>query len=294
LAVLLALAPTWLALAWFISKAQWFWTHKPDLQFGWLVLLLSAFVLWDQWEKRPEPAFRIQPASIIFALAGCGMLFLVQVYHAAYGMMAALLMALCIGVFALAAANIHYIYGWSGIRFFAFPILFLAIALPLPSFIYGPIVNGLQHKVATMNVEILNVLGIPAQRLGSLIQLPNGTVGVDEACSGIRSLQSTIMATLFIGYLTLKSRWLQAALFGGGVLLALVGNLFRSLYLSLTANAKGVDAIKEHDAAGWSIFLFTAGGVALLAWLFGKFEKWLERHSKQPQPTGAIQEPTNA
>src|SRR5688572_26433163 len=138
------------------------------------------------------------------------------------------------------------------------------------------------------------MMGIPAQRAGSLIHLPNGSVGVDEACSGIRSLQSTIMATLFIGYLTLKSRGLQVALFGGGILLALAGNLIRSLYLSLTANAKGVDAIKEHDAAGWSVFLFTAGGVALLAWLFAKFEKWLERQPGERLDPKAIQEASKA
>ena len=284
----------WLALAWFVSKAQWFWRHKPDLQFGWLVLLLSAFVIWDQWAQRPERVFHTRWPSVLFGLLGCGMLFLVQIYQAAYGMMAALLVALCAGVFAVAAANLHYVYAWKGVRFFAFPILFLAVALPLPSFVHGPVVNGLQHKVATMNVEILNILGVPAQRLGSLIQLPNGTVGVDEACSGIRSLQSTVMATLFIGYLTLKNRGFQVALFAGGVLLAVIGNVVRSLYLSLTANAKGVEAIKDHDAAGWSVFLFTAAGVALLAWLFAKLEKWLERQAKEsPQPE-AIQQATKA
>jgi exosortase len=275
--VLLALAPAWLALAWFVSKAQWFWRHKPDLQFGWIVLLLSVFLIWDQWHKRPIPIFRLRWESIFFGLIGCGLLFVVQVYHAAYGMMPALLMGLCLAVYGVAAANIHYVFGWKGLRFFAFPILFLAIALPMPSFIYGAVVNGLQHQVATINVEILNILGIPARRIGSLIQLPNGTVGVDEACSGIRSLQSTIMATLFIGYLMLKSRFLQVALFTCGILLAVLGNVIRSLYLSLTANAKGVEAIAQvHDTAGWSILLFTAGGVTLAAWLFARLEKSLQ------------------
>jgi exosortase len=293
--VLLALSPTWLALAWLVSKAQWFWSHKPDLQFGWIVLLLSAFLLWDQWHKRPVATFRVGWPSVFFGLIGCGMLFLVQIYHAAYGMMPALLAALCAAVYAVAAANIHYVYGWKGVRFFAFPILFLAIAMPLPTFIYGPVVNGLQHKVASANVEILNILGIPAERVGSVIQLPNGTVGVDEACSGIRSLQSTIMATLFIGYLMLKSRFLQVALLTCGILLAVFGNLVRSLYLSLTANAKGVAAIAQvHDTAGWSILLFTAVGVGLLAWAFGKAEKWLAQQPSEPAKTPVVQDPTGA
>lgn len=286
--MLLAMVPAWLAFAWLVSKAQWYWTHKPDLNFGWIVLLLSVFLIWDQWAKRPNPSFRLQWPAILFGAAGCGVLFLVQIYQAAYGMMPALMMGLCVGVYAIAAANIHYVYGWAGVRFFAFPLLFLLVAMPLPTFIYAPVVNGLQHKVASANVEILNLLGIPAQRLGSVIQLPNGVVGVDEACSGIRSLQSTIMATLFIGYLTLKSRVLQVALFAAGITLAIIGNLIRSLYLSLTANAKGVESISEvHDGAGWSILLFTAVGIAILSWLFAKLEKWLREQSlnvQQPPP----------
>jgi exosortase len=112
--------------------------------------------------------------------------------------------------------------------------------------------------------------------------LPNGSVGVDEACSGIRSLQSTVMATLFIGYLTLKSRGLQLALLLSGIVLAICGNLIRSLYLSLSANAKGVQAIeKVHDTAGWSILLFTALGVVLLSWLLARWERWARAEVKK-------------
>jgi exosortase len=274
----LALLPTLLAFGWLVSKAQWYWTHRPDMQFGWIVLMLCAFVIWDQWSKSPPAILSSKWVFVLVGVPGLGMLFLMQLYQAAYGLMPAVMMGLTAGVYAVAIANIHYVYSWAGLRFYAFPLLFFLIALPMPSFIYNPVVNGLQAKVATVNVEILNLVGIPARQVGSLIELPNGTVGVNEACSGIRSLQSTIMATLFIGYLTLKRRFLQGTLLGIGILLAIFGNLLRSLYLSFTANAKGVAAVeKVHDSAGWSILLFTAAGVALFAWLLSKLEKWAER-----------------
>lgn len=276
--VLLAMLPAWLALAWLVSKAQWFWTHRPDMHFGWIVLMLSAFIVWDQWAKRPAAVFRLRWPFFVLAPAGLGILLFVQIYHAAYGMMAALLMALSFGVFAIAAANAHYVFGWPGVRFFAFPFLFLLIALPLPSVLYDPIVVGLQNKVAAVNVEVLNAVGIPANRAGSLIHLPNGTVGVDEACSGIRSLQSAVMATLFIGYISLKRKALQTLLLGCGILLAIVGNLGRSLILSLSANAGGAAGVEAaHDSAGWSILVFTGAGVALVAWGLSRYEKMQDR-----------------
>jgi len=272
--VLTALVPSALALAWLVSKAQWYWSHNPEMRFGWIVLLLSAFIIWDQWKNRPSPKWTFGWPVLVFALIGMFLLFIVQIYAAAFGTMPALILGLSLGVFAICAANIHYVFGWAGIRFFAFPVLFLLIALPLPSAIQNPVVGGLQSLVTRVNVEILNLLGIPAERAGSLIRLPNGTVGINEACSGIRSLQSTMMATLFIGYLTLKRRSLQLALFLSGVGLAVFGNVVRSLYLSITANARGLQAAeKVHDSASWSILIFTVMGVALAAWLIARFEK---------------------
>jgi exosortase len=198
-------------------------------------------------------------------------------------MTAAHLAGLALGTMLIVSANLFYVFGPRGWRHFAFGFGFLLIALPLPSAIYQPIVSGLQGRVATINVEILNVLGVPAQKIGSLIQLSNCTVGVDEACSGIRSLQSTLMATLFIGYLSLKRKSLQVALLLSGILLAILGNLIRSLFLSYTANARGPDAIKTfHDTAGWSILAFTAAGVILLSY---GLQKW-EKKSTEPLPPG--------
>jgi exosortase len=280
--IFLALLPTILAFGWLVSKAQWYWNHRPDMQFGWILLMLCAFVIWDQWAKRPSPVWKPRWPLFLFAVGGLAILFLMQIYQAAFGLTPAVMMGLTLGLYSIAIANIHYVYGASGLRFYAFPLMFFLIALPMPSFIETPLVTGLQEKVATVNVEILNLVGIPAKRTGSLIELPNGTVGVNEACSGIRSLQSTVMATLFIGYLTLKRRTLQLSLLFIGVGLAIFGNLIRSLYLSFTANAQGLGAVeKVHDSAGWTILAFTAAGVAFFAWALSRLEKWAAREESR-------------
>ena len=268
------LAPAFLAMAWLVSRAQWFWSNNPDLQFGWVVLLLCAYLFWEAWDKRPPVNWKPRWWSVVFACAGLVLLFLVQIYQAALGSNAASTVGLALGVMLVVAANLGLVFGWPGVRAFGLAFGFILIAMPMPSAIQGPIVGGLQYKVAWINTEVLNLMGIPARQVGSLIHLPGGTVGIDEACSGIRSLQSTVMATIFIGYLTLKRPSLQAILFVCGVGLAILGNLIRSLFLSLEANSKGIDAVKEyHDAAGWSILAFTAVGVILLSWVLKKLER---------------------
>jgi exosortase len=280
---LLALMPAWLAVTWLVSKAQWFWTHRPDMQFGWVVLMLCCYLFYEGWEKRPATAYRWTVLTGGLLGLGTSLLFVVQIYQAAFGMKPASLLGLALALFCLIGCNVAYVFGRNGLWHFSFAFGFLLIALPMPSAIHNLVVGGLQSKIAVLNVEILNLMGIPAQRIGSLIRLPNCTVGVDEACSGIRSLQSALMATLFIGYLSLSRLSLKLVLVLVGVCLAITGNLARSLFLSYTANASGVEVLESaHDAAGWSILLFTAAGVALFAWLFSKLENNL-----QPDPKHA-------
>ena len=194
------------------------------------------------------------------------------------GMKAAALMGFTFGVYLIVFGNILYSFGWLGVWHFAFGFLFLVIALPMPSIVQGIVINGLQNFVSIVTVEVLNLMGTPAKQIGSLIELPSGTVGVDEACSGIRSLQSTIMATLFIGYLSLKNLGSKLFLFIAGIVLAVIGNLIRAIYLSHIANVSGIEAVdKFHDSAGYSILAFTVVGVILLAWGMTRFEKEMGR-----------------
>jgi exosortase len=275
--VVALLAPAWVVSAWLIRKASWFWSHNPDLQFGYVVVLLCGYLIWEGWGQRPPLSARWGWLSIGCMLLGGAALFLTQIYQAAYGMTPASLSGLGFGFALCVVGSLHYVFGWPGVRTFAFGFLFLLIALPIPSVIYTPIVGGLQSKVAAVNTEVLGLLGIPAQKVGSLIHLPNGTVGIDEACSGIRSLQSTVMASLFIGYLTLKWNRLRLTLLALGVGLAILGNVIRSLYLCLMAYWRGIESIsKVHDTAGWSVLAFTAVGVVLISWVLAQVEKMVE------------------
>ena len=277
------LAPSALAMFWLVSKARWFWSHNPELQFGWVVMVLWGYLLWEAWGKRPETKFEWKFGAVLTGLTGLALLFLTQLYQAALGLTPASMSGLGAGVLLLVAANLNYAFGRPGARHFAFAVAFILLSLPIPAVVYDPIVMGLQSNVAAINVEVLNLFGVPAEKAGQVIRLPGCVVGIDEACSGIRSLQSTAMATLFIGNLTLRRTSLRALLFFVGILLAIFGNLARSMFLSFTANAGGVEAIQSyHDAAGWSILAFTAFGVMLFSWWLSKLEAAMNRPAAGP------------
>jgi exosortase len=126
--------------------------------------------------------------------------------------------ALSLGTLCFIRTTLLQQWGPQTLRHFRFPILFALIAVPIPGVLWNPIVFGLKGLVTFVNVELLNLWGIPAQQQGSVIQLPNCRVGVDEACSGIRSLQSSLMMALFICNQALQQAPLRVLLVLDGAL----------------------------------------------------------------------------
>jgi exosortase/archaeosortase family protein len=123
----------------------------------------------------------------------------------------------------------------------------------------------LQLWVSECVLQALHVLGIAAIRHGNIIELANATVGVEEACSGVRSLISCVFAGLFFSATLVRRPWARFLIIALSAPLALVMNFVRSLTLTLLANA-GVDiAGAWHDLTGFAVLAVTAvllGGLA--------------------------------
>lgn len=274
--------PLGIILAWWIRDLSFQWATQVEYQFGWIVLMLVAYLVWERWPTRPESD---KPApfalSLGLALTGLIFVFMAELYKMGVARVPMSSFVLSLGCTLFVIAYILQAAGARTLRHFLFPLLFLYVAVPLPRLIWNPVVFSLQSFVTLLNVETLNLIGIPAEKQGHTIRLPNTVVGVDEACSGVRSLQSSIMAALFIGDLVLKRAGWKVFFLISGVALAVLGNFGRSLYLSVTAHRSGPEALDAiHDTAGWSVLLFTAVGVSLLAWFASGWEKAALGHAQ--------------
>jgi exosortase len=263
-------------LGWWLYDLQFQWRALIEFQYGWIVMLLVGYLVWERWSTIPIDD---RPGSLwvcaILVLAGTPFVLVAELYKQAIANTPAASFCLSIGCTFYLAANILYLHGWKTLRHFLVPLTMIFLAVPLPGILWNPVVLGLQRLITSLNVETLNLLGIPAIQQANVIRLPNCVVGVDEACSGVRSLQSSIMAGLFVGNLMFKKLSSQILFLVMGITLALTGNFLRSLFLSITAHRHGIEALKSfHDTAGWSILVFSAAGLVTVAWLVGKMEKF--------------------
>lgn len=273
LGVLPWLGPAFIVF-WWIRDLSFQWSGNPEFQHGWLVAALTGFLIWDRIETSPTddtPSQSHWPLGL--GLLGFPLVTVAELYRIGVARSPAQCMCLSLGCSLFLIGNILLLKGPRTLRHFAFPFLFFFLAVPIPKIVWNPVVFTLQSWVSILDVELLNLSGIPAARQAHVIVLPNGSVGVDEACSGIRSLQSSLMAALFIADLVLHRLSAKIAFFFLGVALAIIGNLIRSFTLSVLAYRSGIDILEKwHDTAGWSILGFTSLGVIALAWVFNRVE----------------------
>ena len=102
---------------------------------------------------------------------------------------------------------------------------------------------------------MLNLFHIAAAQQGNVIQVKTGWLGVDEACSGIRSLQAIFVVSLFLGEIYQTSWPRRIAVVLAGALIALACNVGRTVALSAVAVKSGIDAVSSwHDPLGIAAF----------------------------------------
>ena len=200
------------------------WSLNPQYGYGWGVPFLCLYLIWKKIQKSsvsgpeavggnqklesggkpPEgggrhPASRFSNFSFLLLL-GCALLYapthLIEESNPEWRLVS---WALALEVVGLTLLLIYFVLGAPWLRRLAFPIAFFLVAVPWPTVVEGPLIQGLTRADAGATVELLGWLGIPAMPHGNVIEVATGEVGIDEACSGIRSFQATLMLSLFLG-----------------------------------------------------------------------------------------------
>jgi exosortase/archaeosortase family protein len=120
-------------------------------------------------------------------------------------------------------------------------------------------------------VNVLGILDVPAIQHGNVIEVSTGVVGINDACSGIRSLQSSLMISLFLGEFYLFRWRLRLLLVPISLALAMLLNLCRTSLLTWIAAKKGIAAIAQyHDEAGMTILLVCTAILWGMGWLLNR------------------------
>ncbi|MGI8891790.1 MAG: exosortase/archaeosortase family protein [Chthoniobacterales bacterium] len=268
----LVVAVTAMLLLWLevILQLQSEWSLNPQYGYGWTVPFLAAWLSYQRWLQRPTPAPSRWPGLTISVLILTATILLparwISVANPDWRMLS---WTLALVAVVLSLGAVHLAGGIRWTRHFAFPILFFLVAVPWPVQFEQAVVQSLMRADTAVTIQILNVIGTLAVQHGNVIELGTGQVGIDDACTGVRSLQATFMIALFLGEFYRMSLGRRVILVVAGALIAFVCNIGRTFLLCEIAANSGTEAIHRwHDPAGFTILgicLFALWGLSL--WL---------------------------
>jgi exosortase len=255
LVVLLALVygPTakWLVERWTMSI--WHNAH------GALVLPVALWLMWQEL----RPTWKSGPRS-----SAWGWLFVVPallLHVLDQGMQTQLLSAISFVV--LLPGLSLLLLGAARTRRIAFPLLFVALMLPIPLAVTERLHIVLRQIAAHACEVIVPALGIPVMRVDTTLHTPNASLLVADACSGFSTLYAAGAVALLTMYLSASNlrRLLVGVLFAP---IAIAVNVVRVALLVVLVYFQGTDVLATslHEISGIVTFLVA---LPLIFWLGG-------------------------
>jgi exosortase len=150
-------------------------------------------------------------------------------------------------------------------RAIAFPLAFLAFALPIPLSMTEVLHLVLRRVATTVTAGIVPYLGIPVFPEGTMLYLTHAQLEIGDACSGFSTLYAAAaMACLTAYYADGSGR--RLLVLASAAPLAIAANVLRIVLLVVIVNRTGIDVLDTwiHPASGMLTF---ALALPVILWL---------------------------
>lgn len=260
----LALGVMWLVVWARLAQA---WSADAEHGHGWVVPWLFFYLVYER--RRWAPAAEAAPGRGSALVTGLGLLLVAVTLPVLDGnrLWPTVQWAAGGGAMIASAGLLARAGGWRWSVHYFFPLAFLTTALTWPTMIYGPVMAALSAANANLTAEVVSLAGFPAVARGNVIEVGAGFVGIDEACSGLRSLQAVWMLAWLLGEVFLLTWPRRIMLVSVGLAVAVFCNLARTIVLAWHIAAAGTAAGERwHDPAGTIAMVVTLLIVLVVAW----------------------------
>ena len=234
------------------------WWENESYSHGFLVVPLAFYIVWKQ--RRTIFSAPVEPsAKGLYVVASACLAYVC-------GRLGAEFFATRFSLVLMSAGLAWTFWGTARLRQLAFPLLLVASVIPLPVIVYNSLAAPLQLLASNLATHAAQFLGVSVYRDGNIIQLADTSLGVAEACSGLRSLGSLTVGALLIGYLEQSGMWTRIVVFLMSIPIAVFFNVVRVTGTALLAERNPDFAMGfYHSISGWLIFVAGYGTLVLCA-----------------------------
>ncbi|MCB1119956.1 MAG: archaeosortase/exosortase family protein [Verrucomicrobiae bacterium] len=239
------------------------WSVNPLYQYGWWVIPLGLYLFFERIASAPGKE-ETPRNRVLIGLVGLFILIYIPLRIVQEANFDWILLNWVFGAFALSVTFLwmHSSLGKAEMWHFAFPVLFVLSSIPWPVGFENLVLQNLMRINATITAHVLSWGSLNAVAHGNIIEVGGEMIGVEEACSGIRSLQTSLMMSLFLGEfyrLKVKSRIFLLLL---SFFLAFVFNSSRTVVLTYIGATEGLFSLESwHDPLGYGVLVITLFGL---------------------------------
>jgi exosortase len=243
------------------------WWVDSNYSHGFLVPLVSAYLIWKKRDKLKSLEKKRSYWGFLILLLGLG-IYIVGTAGSEYF---SARFSLVIVLFGLT----FYLNGKEWAKELLFPVAFLAFMVPIPYVIYYSIAFPMQLFSTKLSYYILHSIGLPSIRQGNIIYLPNYSLEVVEACSGLRSLVSLLALGTFFAYVTFKSNLKRFILYISIFPIAIGANIFRIFITAVGAYVVSPKLAEDflHKLSGLIVFLVSVFSLFILSRIIRIFDR---------------------
>ena len=240
------------------------WFESEEYSHGMLMPIVGGYLLWQR---------RVALARLPVGAHVAGLPILaVALLLAAIGLLGATQALTQYACLLALAALVLATLGGQWLRALLFPLLLLALAIPLPAFLYNSLSLRLQLWSSDLGVAFIRLLGITVYQDGNVIDLGELKLQVAEACNGLRYLFPMISLSTIMAYLYGTTLLQRALLVSSALPIAILMNGLRIGIIGYLVEHHG-PAIAEgflHDLQGWAMFMVSFGVLFGVLWLLGR------------------------
>lgn len=242
------------------------WYFDDNASHGFFIPLISGYLVWTRREELARAPVGSGPAGLLLVVLAAVMLVAGWLASEFFTMRASLVVALC-----------GCVLFWLGPKVFSLlapALLFLFFMIPLPAIAYDAVAFPLKLFVSWLSVGVLQAMGIMVLREGNIIMLPNITLEVVDACSGMRSLTSLLALATAYALIFLRSPWKRLILVAAAIPIAIGANALRVVGTGILARRMGAAAAQGffHEFTGMVTFVFALLALAALHQLLRRFK----------------------
>lgn len=203
------------------------WSSSEDYGHGFAILPISLYLVW---RKRGILLSRqINPSGWGYFVIALWIVFY------AVGIIGNISTITDISMILFLIGAVAILMGGRILKDVIFPICFLLFMFPIPTEIYTRITNPLMLFATSTSFHVISSLNVPILQEGNLLYLPNYSMQVVNACSGIRSLSMIMALSLLIGYFVTTSNLIRVFFFIVSIPIAIFGNILRITITALLA-----------------------------------------------------------